>query len=174
MLVSDMRGIRLLATSILLGLLLSVSAGPASARSSTTVVQRNYSFTPSNVTVSPGGTVVVQNATASTQHTFTVSGQGIDVVNNGGQTSSVAINLPPGTYPFICRFHAGLGMTGTLVVQGTAPGGSIAPSGGPQTGAGGTAGRPFPMLPVGLGAILFLAGGATALRNRRPYGAQPR
>jgi plastocyanin len=170
MLVSDGRRTRLLAPWILLLLLVFVTAGPASATSAT-VVQRNYSFSPSTVTVSQGGTVAVQNATASTQHTFTVSGEGIDVVTNGGQTSSVTINLPPGTYPFICRFHVGLGMKGTLVVQG-ASGGSVAPVGGPQTGAGGTAGRPFPALPVGIGAVMFLVGGAAIFRNRRSYGAR--
>ena len=29
----------------------------------------------------------------------------------------VTIDLAPGTYPFICRFHEGQGMTGTLVVK---------------------------------------------------------
>lgn len=27
------------------------------------------------------------------------------------------IDLPPGTYPFVCRFHESMGMTGTLVVR---------------------------------------------------------
>jgi plastocyanin len=25
--------------------------------------------------------------------------------------------LPPGTYPFVCRFHESMGMKGTLVVR---------------------------------------------------------
>jgi len=29
----------------------------------------------------------------------------------------VTIDLAPGTYPFICRFHESQGMTGTLVVK---------------------------------------------------------
>ncbi len=143
--------------------LLTVPGVAASARSSTTVVQRNYSFSPSTLNVTQGSTVVVQNATASTQHTFTVSGQGIDVVTDGGQTSSVTIDLAPGTYPFVCRFHAAAGMTGTLVVLGAG-----VPTGGPQTGAGGTADAPFPWLAVIIGSLLFLAGAAVVLRRRRP------
>jgi plastocyanin len=50
-------------------------------------------------------------------HTFTVTGHGIDVETQPGKTSLITIDLPPGTYPFICRFHVSLGMKGTLVVR---------------------------------------------------------
>jgi plastocyanin len=54
----------------------------------------------------------------STAHTFTVTDQNIDIENQQGQSQQVTIDLAPGTYPFICRFHVSEGMTGTLVVQG--------------------------------------------------------
>ena len=40
------------------------------------------------------------------------------MVNSPGQSQNVTINLAPGTYQFICRFHVGLGMKGTLTVTG--------------------------------------------------------
>jgi len=57
-----------------------------------------------------------ERGTAS--HTFTITGKGIDVVNSPGQSQNVTINLAPGTYQFICRFHVSLGMRGTLTVTG--------------------------------------------------------
>ncbi len=72
-------------------------------------------FTPTTVTVPHGSTITVNNS-SSIPHTFTVSGQGIDVTNPGGSSQAVTIDLPAGTYPFICRFHVSSGMKGTLVV----------------------------------------------------------
>jgi plastocyanin len=73
-------------------------------------------FTPADISVKHGATLTVTNASASTTHTFTVSGQGIDITNQGGQSQQVKIDLPPGTYPFICTIHVSEGMKGTLTV----------------------------------------------------------
>jgi plastocyanin len=81
------------------------------------VVAADFSFTPANVTVSSGATIKVQNATPQTPHTFTVTGQGIDISLDPQTTTKVTIDLPPGTYAFECRFHAGSGMKGTLIVR---------------------------------------------------------
>ena len=54
---------------------------------------------------------------SETPHTFTVTGYGIDDETPSGKASQITIDLPPGTYPFICRFHVSLGMKGTLVVR---------------------------------------------------------
>ena len=54
---------------------------------------------------------------SDTAHTFTVTGQGIDIETMPGKTAKVTIDLPPGTYPFVCRFHESMGMKGTLVVS---------------------------------------------------------
>jgi plastocyanin len=74
-------------------------------------------FNPTTLTVKHGTTITVSNVTASTPHTFTITGKGIDITNDGGKSQQVTINLPPGTYPFFCRFHVSLGMKGTLVVN---------------------------------------------------------
>lgn len=75
-----------------------------------------YTFAPSAVTVHRGQTISVDNV-SQVPHTFTVTGHGIDVETQPGKTSQITIDLPPGTYPFIRRFHVSLGMKGTLVVR---------------------------------------------------------
>ena len=85
----------------------------------TTVMEgpgNSYTFSPSTVTVKQGQTITLDNVSI-TAHTFTVTGQSIDVETQPGKTAQVTIDLPPGTYPFVCRFHESMGMTGTLVVR---------------------------------------------------------
>ena len=74
-------------------------------------------FAPATFSVKKGETITVSNV-GSASHTFTIADKGIDVVNNQGQTQNVTINLAPGAYQFICRFHVNLGMKGTLTVTG--------------------------------------------------------
>jgi len=82
-----------------------------------TIAQANYKFTPSTPSVKSGDTVTVKNTTTDTPHTFTVTGQNIDVAVQPGKSAKVKVDLPPGTYPFVCTFHESLGMTGTLTVS---------------------------------------------------------
>jgi len=85
----------------------------------TTVMEgpgNSFTFSPSTVTVTQGQTITLDNV-STTAHTFTVTAQGIDVETQPGKTAQVTIDLPPGTYPFVCRFHESMGMTGTLVVR---------------------------------------------------------
>jgi plastocyanin len=72
-------------------------------------------FSPATISVKAGATLTLKNV-GSVPHTFTVTGQGIDITNDTGQTHQVTVNLSPGTYPFVCRFHESSGMTGTLTV----------------------------------------------------------
>jgi plastocyanin len=103
------------------GMLAVSCSKQASARTAGTVTLREgpgngYTFAPSTVTVNHGRMITVDNV-SQVPHTFTVMGQGIDVETQPGKTSQITIDLPPGTYPFICRFHVSLGMKGTLVVR---------------------------------------------------------
>ena len=85
----------------------------------TTVLEgpnNGFTFSPSTVTVKQGQTITLVNV-SDTPHTFTVTGQSIDVETMPGKTAKVTIDLPPGTYPFVCRFHESMGMRGTLVVR---------------------------------------------------------
>ena len=82
-----------------------------------TLTQVNYQFTPATITVHQGDTITVSDTNPNTPHTFTVTGTDIDVSNDAMSSQDVTIDLAPGTYPFICRFHESQGMTGTLVVK---------------------------------------------------------
>ena len=94
-------------------------AGGGGGMTATTVMEgpgNSYTFSPSTVTVKQGQTITLDNVSIIA-HTFTVTGQSIDVETQPGKTAQVTIDLPPGTYPFVCRFHESMGMTGTLVVR---------------------------------------------------------
>jgi plastocyanin len=79
------------------------------------VTQANLTFTPAEISVHQGDSITVED-TDSVPHTFTVEGTSIDVTNQAGQSQTVAIDLKPGTYSVICRFHVSMGMKATLVV----------------------------------------------------------
>jgi plastocyanin len=85
----------------------------------TTVMEgpgNSYTFSPSTVKVNEGQTITLENV-SDDAHTFTVIGQSIDIETLPGKTSHVAIDLPPGTYRFVCRFHRSMGMKGLLLVR---------------------------------------------------------
>jgi plastocyanin len=116
---SSMR--RALVVVAVFGMLAVSCSKQASARTAGTVTLREgpgngYTFAPSTVTVNRRQLITVDNV-SQVPHTFTVTGHGIDVETQSGKTSQITIDLPPGTYPFICRFHVSLGMKGTLVVR---------------------------------------------------------
>lgn len=77
----------------------------------------NYLFDPGVVKVARGDLVAVRNGNAKTPHTFTVVGQHIDLELAPLTTETTTIDLPPGTYQLICRFHESFGMTATLKVS---------------------------------------------------------
>jgi plastocyanin len=94
----------------------SYSMPPSTTKTVVEGPGNSFAFMPSSITVRQGTTLMLNNV-SDAAHTFTVTGQGIDVETQPGQTSQLTIDLKPGTYPFICRFHQSLGMTGTLVVK---------------------------------------------------------
>lgn len=75
-------------------------------------------FSPATLSVKTGATITVDNVSSSTAHTFTIEGRGINVVNQPGKSATVKIDLPAGTYRFVCTFHVSSGMKGTLTVTG--------------------------------------------------------
>jgi plastocyanin len=80
-----------------------------------TLDQNSFSFQPKRFEVASGDTITVNNPSTA-PHTFTITGQDIDVVNDPRQSQDVVIDLEPGTYDFVCRFHESRGMVGTLTV----------------------------------------------------------
>jgi plastocyanin len=77
----------------------------------------NYLFDPGTLKVGSGDLVAVRNGNARTPHTFTVVGEDVDLELAPLTTETVKIDLAPGTYQLICRFHESLGMKATLKVS---------------------------------------------------------
>jgi len=77
----------------------------------------NYLFMPKTVKVMSGDTLEVRNGNTKTPHTFTVVGEDVDLELAPLTSETTKIDLDPGTYQLICRFHEQLGMKGTLQVS---------------------------------------------------------
>lgn len=100
-------------------------------------------FSPTNITIAKGDTVVWTNIALVT-HTSNSGDTNLcstnifwnsDGVASHGMYSLTFTNFSPGTYPYICTIHCGLGMKGSLTVTN---GGNTAPSvsiTNPATGA---------------------------------------
>jgi plastocyanin len=88
----------------------------AAAEADVSVSLNNYLFDPAEVEVQQGDVVAVRNGNTRTPHTFTVVGEDVDLELAPLETQTVEIDLKPGTYDLICRFHEELGMTATLTV----------------------------------------------------------
>lgn len=64
--------------------------------------------------VAPGAKITIKNAD-SQAHTVTSQDGGFDVKIDPGGSATITAPMKPGTYKFVCTFHAN--MSGTLVVQ---------------------------------------------------------
>lgn len=93
------------------------ATGATGANADVSVSLNNYLFDPGTVKVGMGDVVAVRNGNARTPHTFTVVGEDVDLELAPLTTETVTIDLAPGTYELICRFHESLGMSGTLKVS---------------------------------------------------------
>ena len=92
------------------------ATGATGANADVSVSLNNYLFDPATVRVSSGDVVAVRNGNAKTPHTFTVVGENVDLELAPLTTETTTIDLAPGTYQLICRFHESLGMKATLKV----------------------------------------------------------
>ncbi len=79
-------------------------------------------FTASSASATSGKVTLRMNNKSSVPHDIAIRGAGVSqigpIVSNGG-TSTVSVNLPPGTYTFYCSVdgHEAAGMKGTLTVK---------------------------------------------------------
>ena len=102
----------------------SISPGPASTAppspsptpNGPTIAVQGFSFTPDDPSFARGTTITLDNSETSEDHTFTVKGTKIDVVLHSGEVETLALKLKPGTYDFVCTYHALEGMTGQLTI----------------------------------------------------------
>lgn len=87
------------------------SAAPSGAHA---IVIKNFSFTPTRLTVAGGTTVKVTNAD-QVPHTLTSDDGSFDAGEIGvGKTKTIVLKRP-GTFTYSCQIHPS--MTGTLVVK---------------------------------------------------------
>ena len=86
----------------------------ASAAEPVLITIKDFKFT-IPASVAPGSKVTVKNADGQS-HTVTSATRGaFDVKVDGGGTATFTAPTAPGSYPFVCTFHAN--MMGTLVVK---------------------------------------------------------
>jgi plastocyanin len=85
-----------------------------------TVHAKDFSFTPSTITVHPGRVrIVLVNDGGGAPHDWQLPDFPADFVPlaSNGQTKEATFTAPsPGRYRFVCTIHTRQGMTGTLVV----------------------------------------------------------
>jgi plastocyanin len=94
----------------------SSGAAGGGAKADVSASVNDYLFMPKTVKVDSGDTLEVRNGNARTPHTFTVVGEDVDLELAPLTSKTTTIDLAPGTYQLICRFHEQLGMKGTLQV----------------------------------------------------------
>ncbi len=75
-----------------------------------------------SATAPPGALTIDSVNKASTGHNIALKGPGVNAkgpVISGGKTSSIKVNLKPGTYTFFCSVpgHEAAGMKGTITVK---------------------------------------------------------
>ena len=83
------------------------------------VAMTEYSFDPSDLTVSSGDSVNVVND-GELPHNYTVEDTDVATEDlEGGGSEELAVDLDPGDYEVVCTIadHAEQGMTGTLTVE---------------------------------------------------------
>jgi plastocyanin len=77
---------------------------------------RDHFFEPASVTA-PSGAVLVLTNEGGFAHNFSVENEDIGEDVAVGQSKRVPLELPPGVYDFVCRFHEVRGMVGVLTVE---------------------------------------------------------
>jgi plastocyanin len=91
------------------------SSGSGSGGSATITI-KNFAFSPSTITVTPGEKVTVTNQD-SVAHTVTANDKKFDTGDiSPGKTVTFTAPSSPGSYPYICTIHQY--MTGMLTVKG--------------------------------------------------------
>lgn len=99
-------------------------SGTATSEATVTIVEKDFSLTPSSPTVKAGAVTIEASNEGGTDHALAIEGNGIeeqrtDTVGPGDQ-SFMTVDLKPGTYTMYCPIdgHRALGMKGTITVTG--------------------------------------------------------
>ncbi len=81
------------------------------------LVMRDNEFVPRSFSIQAGSEIALRNE-GQAPHNLTVEGQDVDHDVQPGGTETESLELEPGTYDIVCKFHEAAGMTGTLTVEG--------------------------------------------------------
>lgn len=91
----------------------ATAGGSGAASGNTTIIIKNFKFSPTPLTVKVGATITVHNED-STTHTVTATDGSFNTGNiPGGGTATFTVTKA-GTFPYICNIHQY--MHGTLIV----------------------------------------------------------
>ncbi|MDQ4004998.1 MAG: cupredoxin domain-containing protein [Actinomycetota bacterium] len=83
---------------------------------STTLSMVDNAFDPASLTVDAGTTVDISND-GEALHNITIEGSDVDEDVDPGASTTVTVDLDPGTYTMFCEYHRAGGMEGSLTVQ---------------------------------------------------------
>jgi plastocyanin len=75
---------------------------------------KDFAYTPTSLSVPSGGSVKFTN-TGSVEHNVTVDGQSVSKDAEAGESATIKVDLPAGSYKFHCKYHP-TQMKGTLTV----------------------------------------------------------
>ena len=93
----------------------STTAGAATSGTSVALGAKDFAYTPTALSVPAGGGTEKFTNTGSVEHNFTVDGKGISKDAEAGESATIKVDLPAGSYPFHCKYHP-TQMKGTLTV----------------------------------------------------------
>ena len=90
--------------------------GGGDTSGSTSLSMVDNAFEPASLTVDAGAAVDVSND-GEALHNITIEGSDVDEDVDPGASTSVTVDLDPGTYTMFCEYHRAGGMEGSLTVQ---------------------------------------------------------
>ena len=83
---------------------------------SITVEAKDFEFDPAELEVAAGAVTVDIDNAGEAPHTFTIEELDVNEEIDAGQQGTAEFDAEPGEYEFVCTFHLGQDMVGTLTV----------------------------------------------------------
>jgi plastocyanin len=79
------------------------------------IVMQDFSFDPEALSFTTGTTATLDNQGAAL-HNLLVEGTDIDIDVGAGDTAPVSLDLAPGEYRMVCKYHLAQNMVGTITI----------------------------------------------------------
>jgi plastocyanin len=93
----------------------SGSSGKASGGKTVSLTAKDFSFTPSAVSVKQGKVTFSLKNSGSVEHNLSIEDLKVDKDVEAGETGSVTVDAKPGTFAFHCEYHP-TKMKGTITI----------------------------------------------------------